>query len=174
MATRRLKKSNQKYSLKGKLLTYLLALGLILPVLHATAKIPDAYPVSQPTDVVAAASYRNELQDKAHEKVIVTIAEPKTSEVQKIQEPEIVPADSEGDAIWDELADCESGGNWSINTGNGYYGGLQFSQGSWNAVGGSGLPSSVPREEQILRGKLLQARGGWGNWPACARSLGLI
>ena len=75
--------------------------------------------------------------------------------------------------VWDRLARCESGGNWSINTGNGYYGGLQFSLASWRAVGGSGYPHNASREEQIKRGKKLRAAQGWGAWPACTRKLGL-
>ncbi len=54
-----------------------------------------------------------------------------------------------GSTVWDRLAQCESGGNWAINTGNGYYGGLQFSLGTWQAYGGSGLPSNASRETQI-------------------------
>jgi len=77
-------------------------------------------------------------------------------------------------ATWDALAQCEAGGNWSINTGNGYYGGLQFSLGSWQSVGGTGLPSDASRETQILMGQRLQARSGWGSWPACSRRLGLL
>jgi len=76
-------------------------------------------------------------------------------------------------SVWDRLAQCESGGNWSINTGNGYYGGLQFSLSSWKAVGGSGLPSDASRDEQIMRGQMLQARQGWGAWPACTAKLGI-
>jgi putative cell wall-binding protein len=74
---------------------------------------------------------------------------------------------------WDALAQCESGGNWSINTGNGYYGGIQFSLSSWRAVGGSGYPHQHSRLEQIYRGELLQARQGWGAWPSCSRKIGL-
>jgi len=81
--------------------------------------------------------------------------------------------DVNGDTIWDALAQCESGGNWSINTGNGYFGGLQFSQGAWNSVGGSGEPHNASREEQISRGKLLQEKRGWGAWGLCAKKLGL-
>ena len=76
-------------------------------------------------------------------------------------------------AIWDRLAQCESGGNWSINTGNGYYGGLQFSLSSWRAVGGSGYPHHHSRLEQIYRGERLQKIQGWGAWPACSRKIGL-
>lgn len=88
--------------------------------------------------------------------------------------PAAPPASAVTDgSIWDKLAMCESTGNWSINNGNGYYGGLQFTLASWAAVGGTGLPSDASREEQILRGQILQARGGWGNWPACTAMLGL-
>lgn len=74
---------------------------------------------------------------------------------------------------WDRLAACESGGNWSINTGNGYYGGLQFSLSSWRGVGGSGYPHQASKSEQIRRGEMLRASGGWGHWPACSAKLGL-
>ena len=76
--------------------------------------------------------------------------------------------------VWDRLAQCESGGNWHINTGNGYYGGLQFSLGTWHGYGGTGLPSQHSREEQIrIAIKLRNASGGYGAWPGCAASLGL-
>jgi len=79
-----------------------------------------------------------------------------------------------GSTVWDQLAQCESGGNWAINTGNGYYGGLQFNIGTWQAYGGSGLPSSASRETQIaIATKVRDASGGYGAWPACAASLGL-
>lgn len=79
-----------------------------------------------------------------------------------------------GDTVWDALAKCESGGNWAINTGNGYYGGVQFSLATWRSLGGTGLPSEASREEQIQRASALQARAGWGQWPGCARKLGLL
>ena len=87
-------------------------------------------------------------------------------------QPEPAPAVAEG-SVWDALAACESGGDWSINTGNGYYGGLQFSESSWHAVGGTGLPLEHSRETQIEMGKRLQAAQGWGAWPACSAKLGL-
>jgi hypothetical protein len=87
--------------------------------------------------------------------------------------PKSAPAVASG-GVWDKLAQCESGGDWSINTGNGYYGGLQFSASSWAAVGGSGLPHEHSREEQIKRGRMLQERQGWGAWPSCAAQLGLL
>jgi uncharacterized protein YabE (DUF348 family) len=77
------------------------------------------------------------------------------------------------DGVWDKLAQCEAGGNWAINTGNGYYGGLQFNAGTWRAYGGTGLPHQNSREQQIAIGEKVQAAQGWGAWPACARKLGL-
>ena len=80
-----------------------------------------------------------------------------------------------GGTVWDALARCESGGNWAINTGNGYYGGLQFNLGTWQAYGGTGLPSSNSREQQIaVATRLRDANGGsYGSWPHCASVLGL-
>lgn len=78
-----------------------------------------------------------------------------------------------GGGVWDSLAQCESGGNWAINTGNGYYGGLQFTLSTWQSVGGSGYPHEASREEQIMRAEILLARSGWGQWPACTSKLGL-
>jgi len=79
-----------------------------------------------------------------------------------------------GNTVWDQLAECESGGNWAINTGNGYYGGLQFNLSTWQAYGGTGLPSENSRETQIaVATRLRDATGGYGSWPGCAASLGL-
>ncbi len=81
---------------------------------------------------------------------------------------------SSGNTVWDRLAQCEAGGNWAANTGNGYYGGLQFSLGTWRAYGGSGLPSNAPRLTQIaIATKVRDASGGYGAWPACSAALGL-
>ena len=86
--------------------------------------------------------------------------------------PAPAPAVS-GGSIWDQLAQCESGGNWSIDTGNGFYGGLQFTLSSWQSVGGSGYPNQASRNEQIQRAQMLQARQGWGAWPVCSAKIGL-
>jgi hypothetical protein len=77
------------------------------------------------------------------------------------------------DAAWDRLAACESGGNWSINTGNGYYGGLQFNAATWRSVGGVGLPHQASREQQIAAANRLHDARGFQPWPACSRKLGL-
>ncbi|THJ02965.1 DUF348 domain-containing protein [Nocardioides sp.] len=97
------------------------------------------------------------------------------AEVVRVGTKEEAPAANyaSGSTVWDRLAQCESGGNWAANTGNGYYGGLQFSPSTWQSVGGSGLPHQHSREEQIKRGQILQARSGWGQWPHCSAQLGL-
>ena len=84
---------------------------------------------------------------------------------------------SVGTGVWDRLAECESGGNWSINTGNGYYGGLQFSYGTWLAYGGGAYGETAnlaSRDQQIAVAERLRADSGFHPWPACARKLGLI
>ncbi|GAA3660906.1 resuscitation-promoting factor [Nocardioides ginsengisoli] len=79
-----------------------------------------------------------------------------------------------GSTVWDRLAQCESGGNWAANTGNGYYGGLQFNVGTWRSYGGSGYPNQASRSTQIaIATKVRDASGGYGAWPACAAKLGL-
>ena len=76
-------------------------------------------------------------------------------------------------SVWDRIAQCESGGNWSINTGNGYYGGLQFSASTWRAYGGSGMAHQASRAQQIAIATKVQKAQGWGAWPACTAKLGL-
>jgi len=78
-----------------------------------------------------------------------------------------------GGSVWDRLAQCESGGNWAINTGNGYSGGLQFSPGTWQANGGSGSAHNASRAEQIRVAQRVLASQGWGAWPSCSARLGL-
>jgi len=70
---------------------------------------------------------------------------------------------------WDAIAACESGGNWAINTGNGYYGGLQFTLGTWRANGGSGMPHHASRAEQIRVAENVLRSQGIGAWPVCGR-----
>jgi uncharacterized protein YabE (DUF348 family) len=73
-----------------------------------------------------------------------------------------------GSSAWDRIAACESGGNWAANTGNGYYGGLQFTIGTWQAYGGSGRPDQNSREAQIaVAERVRAAEGGYGAWPVC-------
>ena len=74
---------------------------------------------------------------------------------------------------WEALAQCESGGNWSINTGNGYYGGLQFNLATWRGLGLGGYPHQASASQQIAAGMKLHDQRGWQPWPACSRKLGL-
>jgi resuscitation-promoting factor RpfA len=80
------------------------------------------------------------------------------------------------DSDWDRLAQCESGGNWGINTGNGFQGGLQFSPGTWASHGGTDYAPSAnqaSREQQITVAEKVLASQGWGAWPTCSSNLGL-
>jgi hypothetical protein len=72
-----------------------------------------------------------------------------------------------------ELRECESGDNYSDDTGNGYYGAYQFSEATWQGLGYSGLPSDASPSLQDQAAEQLQARSGWGQWPACSAELGL-
>lgn len=76
-------------------------------------------------------------------------------------------------STWDKIASCESGGDWSTNTGNGFYGGLQFTKQTWKAFGGSGMPHQASRGEQIAVAERTLDAQGWGAWPACSKKLGM-
>ncbi len=85
-----------------------------------------------------------------------------------------VPPVSNG-VVWDALARCEAGGNWAINTGNGYYGGVQFDQNTWERNGGlryADRADLATREEQIAIAEVTRARQGWGAWPTCSGRIG--
>ncbi|KAA5834363.1 LysM peptidoglycan-binding domain-containing protein [Saccharopolyspora hirsuta] len=87
-----------------------------------------------------------------------------------------MPANAASQSTWDAVAQCESGGNWSINTGNGYYGGLQFSASTWKAYGGTSYASNASqatKAQQIaVAERVLQAQGP-GAWPVCSKKAGL-
>ncbi|MEU0494630.1 transglycosylase family protein [Mycobacterium sp. NPDC006124] len=86
-----------------------------------------------------------------------------------------VPAVSQGET-WDALSRCEAGGNWAINTGNGFYGGVQFDQNTWERNGGlryAQRADLASREEQIAIAEVTRARQGWGAWPVCSGRLGV-
>jgi uncharacterized protein YabE (DUF348 family) len=86
-----------------------------------------------------------------------------------------VPAVAQGET-WDALSRCEAGGNWAINTGNGFYGGVQFDQNTWERNGGlryAQRADLATREEQIAIAEVTRARQGWGAWPVCSGRLGV-
>ena len=91
--------------------------------------------------------------------------------------PRPAPPPAPSGGVWDDLAQCESTGNWTINTGNGYYGGLQFDVTTWNAYGGGDYApraDQATREQQIaVATRVRDDRGGYGSWPACSAKLGL-
>ncbi|MFF6957407.1 transglycosylase family protein [Streptomyces sp. NPDC008317] len=84
-------------------------------------------------------------------------------------------ASAADNGVWDRIAQCESGGNWHINTHNGYYGGLQFAPGTWRSYGGTAYAPTADlasREQQIAIATKLQRASGWGAWPVCSRRAG--
>lgn len=104
-------------------------------------------------------------------------AQQPTQKPKTVFEKQGLPNPKHSVKIWDRLAQCESGGNWHINTGNGYSGGLQIHPGTWNSNGGqryAPVAYQASREQQITVGESIQATQGWNAWPACSRQLGLI
>ena len=87
----------------------------------------------------------------------------------------VAPAATAGGSVaqFERLASCESGGRWGINTGNGYYGGLQFDLRTWRGLGMSGYPHQASKATQIAAGQKLHSARGWKPWPACSRKMGL-
>jgi hypothetical protein len=86
------------------------------------------------------------------------------------------PADAASVGSWSRLAQCESGGNWHISTGNGYYGGLQFTNATWHAFGGGRYASRADRasvSQQIRVAERVRHAQGWGAWPVCSHKVGL-
>ncbi|MCD1145040.1 LysM peptidoglycan-binding domain-containing protein [Kocuria sp. LUK] len=84
-----------------------------------------------------------------------------------------LPANAAPTSTWDALAQCESGGNWSTSTGNGFSGGLQFTPSTWAAFGGTGAPENASKAQQIAVAENVLEGQGWGAWPACSAKLGL-
>lgn len=103
--------------------------------------------------------------------VVVRAPKDQVEKVGTKQRPQ--PADTSG-RNWDAVAQCEAGGNWHINTGNGYYGGLQFSQSTWESNGGTQYASRADlasREQQIAIANKLADRSGGSSWPVCGQYL---
>ena len=94
---------------------------------------------------------------------------PATSRPARVRVPAIAAPDGD---LWAKLRLCEAGGRYDANSGNGYYGAYQFSASTWRKLGYAGLPHQAPPEMQDEAAHKLQARSGWGQWPACARRIG--
>lgn len=86
----------------------------------------------------------------------------------------LVVGTAHADVNWDAVAACESGGNWAINTGNSFFGGLQFSLPTWLSNGGSGMPQNASRAEQIRVAENVLRTQGIGAWPVCGRKAGTV
>jgi hypothetical protein len=87
------------------------------------------------------------------------------------------PASAATDTVWDNVAHCESGGRWNINTGNGYSGGLQFAPRTWTGFGGAEfaqMAHQATREQQIMIAERVLAKQGWGAWPVCSHKAGAV
>lgn len=125
--------------------------------------------VSRVTTVDGVEESRTSLSDTVTKDPVAAIVEVGTK-----ARPAPSVSSSVGGDVWAALARCESGGNPKAVSANGlYYGLYQFSVGTWRAMGGSGLPTQASAAEQTARAQALQARSGWGQWPACSAKLGL-
>ncbi|MDR0482268.1 MAG: transglycosylase family protein [Cellulomonadaceae bacterium] len=131
------------------------------PVTEITAEGTKKAPVEEPADTASSSSGSKDSKGSG------SSAKKSSSTASKNQ-------GSAPDGVWGKLAKCESGGNPSIVSSNGLYHGLyQFSVGTWHSLGGKGLPSQASAAEQTRIAKKLQARSGWGQWPACSRKIGV-
>jgi hypothetical protein len=113
-----------------------------------------------------AAARQARLEQVTRERASRDAAVPRPGPVQAA-----APAPGTAD-VWTKLRNCEAGGNYTRNSGNGYYGAYQFSAGTWRSFGYPGLPHQASPEMQDEAARKLQARGGWGQWPACSRRIG--
>ena len=132
-------------------------------------KDPEPVESETPTPPTESSTTETATEEPIVEESIQETIEPTTVQAAA------APAVSDG-SVWDSIAQCESGGNWSINTGNGYQGGLQFSPSTWAAYGGTDYAATADgatREQQIAVAEKVQAAQGWGAWPACTASLGI-
>ncbi|MFH5209013.1 transglycosylase family protein [Antrihabitans sp. NCIMB 15449] len=146
------------------------------PTMNMSRRIDETPGVPGVQDVTFAVNVVNgkEVGRQQVSANITTPAQPKTVRVGAKPGTEVPPV--ENGAIWDALAQCEATGNWAINTGNGYYGGVQFDQNTWERQGGlkyAPRADLATREEQIAIASVTQRSQGWGAWPSCTSRLGL-
>ena len=137
-----------------------------------TSRRPSAPAVDGRRNVVYKVTFQNGERVEAQGAAAATCVRQPVAAIVKVGTKERpAPAStnfSGGSSVWDRIAACESGGNWAANTGNGYYGGLQFNLGTWQAYGGSGRPDQNSREQQIaVAERVRAAEGGYGAWPVC-------
>jgi resuscitation-promoting factor RpfB len=142
---------------------------------QGTVKVVQAGKAGSERVTYRIRGYNGNLKTKRVVKRVVTTAPVAQIEIHGTHVTPAVTYAPSG-SIWDAIAACESGGNWSINTGNGYYGGLQFSYGTWLGYGGGAYAQTAnlaSREEQIAIAERVQAAQGWGAWPVCSARAGV-
>ncbi|HEX2214594.1 MAG TPA: transglycosylase family protein [Mycobacterium sp.] len=145
------------------------------PTLNQSRQVVENPGVPGTQDVVFAVAKRNgaETGRLPVANVVVTPAVEGVLRVGTKPGTEVPPVSNS--AVWDALARCEAGGNWAINTGNGFYGGVQFDQNTWERNGGlryAARADLATREEQIAIAEVTRARQGWGAWPTCSGRIG--
>ena len=135
------------------------------PMTVGSKAIVRSRPAAPARSMTRAARYRGRIRPA---RVSRSAVRPKAVRAKAVR-PNAVPT---GD-VWARLRQCESGGRYNINSGNGFYGAYQFHPRTWRGLGFPGLPHQAPPEMQDEAARKLQARSGWGQWPACSRRLGL-
>nr|WP_214651145.1 resuscitation-promoting factor [Brachybacterium halotolerans] len=138
----------------------------------SSAKADDS---SSDADASASKSSKSSSSKSSEKKSQTSSDSAKSTSSSKSSSSAKAPSVSSG-SVWDTIAQCESGGNWSINTGNGFKGGLQFTDQTWKAFGGGAYAPSADkasRAQQIAVAKKVQAAQGWGAWPGCTSKLGI-
>lgn len=140
--------------------------------LEAAAAAQQAAAQRAEAEAAAQAQAQALAQQRAAAAAQAAAAQAAAAQAQQAQQAQQSAASAGG--VWAELRDCESGGDYAEDSGNGYYGAYQFALSTWEGLGFSGLPSDAPPAVQDEAARELQARSGWGQWPACAAELGLI
>lgn len=114
-------------------------------------------------------------EEASRDKINEDVLEPGAPAKVRVGTKDDAPSVSNG-SVWDSIVQCEATGDWSINSGNGFYGGLQFTQQTWQSFGGGEYApraDKATREQQIAIAEKVQAAQGWGAWPACTSKMGL-
>lgn len=153
----------------------LLILSLLIFIVISIIILVDGEETKSVKATEAVSAVLFQADDKQNQQIITTTTTtiPPTTTTTKAYIPptpvQKTPPINGWSVNWDAIAQCESGGNWSINTGNGYYGGLQFNLQTWRGVGGTGYPHEHTKEEQIYRAELLYSSRGVAPWPVCGK-----
>jgi flagellar biosynthesis GTPase FlhF len=138
-----------------------------------TAQAQQAAQQQQAAQAQQAAQQQAAQQQLQQQQAAQTQQAAQAAQAQQAAQPAPAPAASSTSDDFARLRQCESGGNYSDNTGNGYYGAYQFSESTWQGMGYSGLPSDASPAQQDQVAEQLQAQDGWGPWPSCSAQLGL-